>query len=255
MLWGVLLAGVAVAQATFTLDLVITVYDESLDWLNDLEARLPATIIVAHCYIYSKVPHPELPFVRFPIEVQVTRNVGREGLGHLLFLASTHLVSDLVLFCQGGPHLTDLTVIEYTLAHYPFQFVPSTAMFMSLADQSIRCIGRHNGQAHGYLFKPHLDDLLPATCHAFNLTLQELCWMYFGEFIVNRAALYGFRDLYRARVKSILLPALQMSNDPPMGHVLERLWLALFTASGSTAVESPTWISRSWFRIQKFLHR
>lgn len=248
--WSVWFSAVGVGLGRlYTLELVLTVFDEPLDWLTTLENHLPSTILLLQCHIYSKKPDIQLPFTGYPIQVTTIKNVGRGGLGHVMYILSVRDRPDnpdLVWFSQGGPHRWDLSAAAYTLTRYAFYLSPAHAIFMSLADQPIQCRGQHDG----HLFKPDLNELLPVTCAALNLSLDKLCWMYFGEFIVNEAALAQLRFQYSASIKSIILPALQESNDPPMGHVLERLWMTLFANSGSVIVDSPSWSHLLWFKVQ-----
>jgi hypothetical protein len=55
------------------------------------------------------------------------------------------------------------------------------------------------------------------------------CHSYFGEFIASGQALEHVRKQHGAFIGDVMLPALEIGNDPPMGHALERMWLALLT--------------------------
>ena len=132
-------------------------------------------------------------------------NVGREGHSWLTYI-QTGVFAPINVFLQGQPHGPWEAVVR---AH-----TPSDAF--SLVVPPV-CGGE-------YADMPAFHDEL-MQIHAHLGTTPTGCYSYFGQFVASHRTLELTRTRHAAFIEEVLMPALEKTNDPMMGHALERMWM------------------------------
>ena len=90
-------------------------------------------------------------------------------------------------------------------------------------------------QTDVFLDMEHVRPQLHTLLSALNITIDEMCYHYRGQFMASAGALHAFRQKWSRLMSDVLIPQLESSNDPPMGHVLERMWVMLFRVAAASA--------------------
>ena len=218
------------AKTTRTLHVITTCFRESMEWMRDLCTQLENVQVL--WFIYSKNPDESLEQVQLrasdmeldnlcltqQIHVMDHReNVGREGLAWSDYIFSNNsLNASIHVFLQGHPEF-DLKLVASFVHNFLFQFeIPShfEPFFFP-----VMCEDDPNKLVHFFE-------------EEYNMIIRKIlklpdgfCTSYRGEFAITSATWKMFKNTYEGLFKTIIIPALSMSNDPPMGHVLERIWM------------------------------
>jgi hypothetical protein len=80
-----------------------------------------------------------------------------------------------------------------------------------------------------YQFNPkvfYYEDYVNIVRHRLNWT-ESFCSSFRGEFAVTNKAIQRFTKLHKNLFETYIIPKLKETNDPSMGHLLERLWMFL----------------------------
>ena len=80
-----------------------------------------------------------------------------------------------------------------------------------------------------YQFNPkvfYYEDYVNIVRHRLNCT-ESFCSSFRGEFAVTNKAIQRFTKLHKNLFETYIIPKLKETNDPSMGHLLERLWMFL----------------------------
>ena len=140
-------------------------------------------------------------------------NVGREGHTWMTYIVRTGVFAPTNVFLQGKPETSLATVAAHVRQHRE----RDTVSLMPL--KPVSC------HAEEYYDLPRFHAELERV-RAYFLPKTTRCHFYRGEFIASGVALEHMRTRHGAFIEDALMPALETENDPPMGHALERMWIA-----------------------------
>lgn len=218
-------------RETRTAHIITAKFNENMDWLSKICNGLED--IKTSWFIYLKNPdesvdsvleHTKKLLQNLPCNVvnisviDHRTNVGREGLAWLDYLLSNNTKQGHVhAFLQGSIEAPIHTVVEYiSKTIYSLESPRFYEPFYG-----VQC-GKHTDLRLDF-FGKEFDYIVKK-----KLKLDNFCWTYRAEFAVSNTGIQSFVQKHMQLVTEDIIPALQLSNDPPMGHVLERIWMALF---------------------------
>ena len=161
----------------------------------------------------------------------------RQGLAWLRYILGPS-VGPLNLFLQGRPDLCD----------QPMRRTLDGLMGV----RGFRALCATHCGGHANLVAPFFEPQIRAAAAAMRLDLSSLCHHYHGEFVADRAAVQGAIEHHGAVIRDLLVPELEQETDPPMGHALERLWVALFAPP--VAATAPVVPKRIWILWEQGWH-
>jgi hypothetical protein len=203
---------------------VTNVFNADLQWMQALCEGLDG--LAVRWFVFNKdydtknasaaMMAPAGPCVTVGWHVRDLPNVGREGHSWLTYI-QTGVFAPTNVFLQGRPHASMESITSSARAHRHAQ---KTAEDM----HPLHPILCHMDEYYDLPFlHAELEQLRAQVPSA------SLCHSFFGEFIASGQALEYARKQHGAFIGDVMLPALEIGNDPPMGHALERMWLALLT--------------------------
>ena len=218
---------------TRTLHVITTKFKEDLTWIPLLCSNLPD--IRVSWYIFSKdQEETSLSNVQKYVEnmllnqdlcntqnitvIDHRQNVGREGLAWAEYLLNDSMVGegDLHLFLQGNMEISiDVATKQVLNLLYLETILPHFTSFHLICDPTWLRVDWIMTE-----YKLIIEDKLGIK--------SDFCWSARGEFIVTKPIIPKFVSKYKNLLKNDILPEMITSNNPPMGGILERIWIILF---------------------------
>lgn len=238
---------------TRRLHVIITKFKEDLAWMPKFCLMLKNVRVA--WFVYMKNPNETAFELKSKVEKLVnvqgcatdsvtvinhTSNVGREGLAWAEYMLThgadfdqTFHGPSLGLY-RSGEDLTKLGILHVFLqgneetrlskvVHFVHQniFKPELGMDMEAFDY-IECDTNYEFRPASFLYKEYVDIVR----QKLNWTLP-FCYCFRGEFGVTTQAIERFAKTHRHLFESVIIPKLKQSNDPLIGHLLERIWILL----------------------------
>lgn len=215
---------------TRVVHVVITKFTENIDWTYDLCMKLSDIKIV--WFVYLKNSKENLDNVKTLVEnlvlngscktqtvhvIDQRENVGREGYAWTKYLFS-NLVKNgfLHIFLQGRVE----TKLENVAAFVKQKIVMYNVDMHYEPFHPVIC---GDEWTRVDFFAKEYDDIT-----VNKLKLHNECYNYRGEFGVTSISVSNFVAKYELFFKEYIIPFINIANDSPMCHVLERLWMPLF---------------------------
>jgi UDP-galactopyranose mutase len=175
-----------------------------------------ADIAAGPCISMDPIEHTHLP-----------ANVGREGHSWLKYIEAGDYGA-VNVFLQGAPEslMPDVaTTVDKVLS----ECRPEANCGLKLFPPGYASCNPNDEFRIMDFFRPQLEMVASKT----GIDVATMCHHYRGQFAATSRALRDLRTRWPGLIGSILIPTLEAENDPPMGHALERLWVALFQNSMS----------------------
>jgi hypothetical protein len=201
------------------LHVVTTTFNEPLVWISHLCDLLPGVRV--RWFVYDKSPTPiALPNVVGSCHslgfkhVHLPANVGREGHSWLLYMLEPENLGPINVFLQGKPQANLQTVASIAIEAKPFNAI---------------CPVTCGSDGEEWFIMPKFESEMKVVANAMGVDYRKLCHHYYGEFVADRATLQYAVGKWGGVMRDILIPALEVGNDPMMGHALERMWYTILT--------------------------
>ena len=219
-------------QETRTLHVITTKFRENLNWIPTMCSRLPNVRVSWFIFVKDQ-EEQNMDQVREYVQSMIfdkddcntqhiyvidhRKNVGREGLAWSDYLFNTTMTNngDVHLFVQGNMEISmEIAIKEVYDIIYQYTL---PAHFKSF---HVNC----EDSSYKGSFAVEYDRIIVQKLGLVN----EFCTSHRGEFLTTLPLIHQFTLKYKSLFENDIIPDMQIGNDPPMGHVLERIWIVLF---------------------------
>ena len=207
-------------------EIVISRYEENLDWLLDYSRDFKVTI-------YNKGSKITNQFSK-NIKIKDLKNVGREGHTYLNYIIERyHTLPDVIIFLQG--RIDDL---EYPTFDNPDKFIAPAIKYGFSASNLIFVNGSY------WLAQPFSKDGSGKHAEALREGKMLDCWETLSQFYYNNLgeiplfSIISYCGCFAASKTSIqnkpksfysrLITYLNTHENPLAGHYIERIWASIF---------------------------
>ena len=197
--------------------LIIAQYDEDVSWINKIKYGY-----ITKIYLYTKNSNNITPIIHSNIPIYRTYlpNIGREGHTYLYHIVHNyHNLSDMNIFVQGTPcidveifnkDIDDLSYKNINLSHMNTIALHENNKISTWRNQPLETVSEDFFEWYNLYIDPE--------------PINPLYLIYFqANFAVKKQDIYSRNRFYYQNIMNQL-----NTNNPEVGHFLERCWYYIF---------------------------
>jgi hypothetical protein len=209
------------------------------EWMSSLCNLLPGKSVRWFVYDKGSVQRTDIMLANIegscihggPVEhTHLPANVGREGHSWLKYIQGGDFGS-MNVFVQGLPEVK-MDEVARVVNESLRECLPGLNCGLKLFQPwGIICNPNDDYLVMDFL-RPQFDVIVSR----MGIDVSTMCHHFRGQFAVSSVALQDLRSKWSGLISDVFIPELETENDPPMGHVLERMWVMLFQTSRNDSV-------------------